>query len=104
MSALVVFAVAAAASFGLRASMVVVGGDRVSEVWTARLPLVPPVMLSAIVASSLFLDHGHARSPSVAALAAVGAVVVGVRRTGSLNAAFAVGFPVFWALSAAGLR
>ena len=51
MSALVVFAVAAAASFGLRASMVVVGGDRVSEVWTARLPLVPPVMLSAIVAS-----------------------------------------------------
>lgn len=103
MSAVVVFAVAALASFGLRSSMVLAGGDRVSEAWTVRLPLVAPVMLSAIVASSLFIENGRATPPSIAALAAVISAVVGVRRSGSLNAAFAVGFPVFWVLSALGL-
>lgn len=103
MSAIVVFAVAALASFGLRSSMVLLGGERPVGGWTERLPLVAPVMLSAIVANSLLVDHGQATVPSAAALAAVGAAVVGVRRTGSLLAALAVGFPVFWAVSAVGL-
>jgi branched-subunit amino acid transport protein len=103
MSALVVFAVAALVSFGLRASMVLAGGTRLAGAWTERLPLVAPVMLGAIVASSLTVDRGQATAPSLASLAAVGAAAVGVRRTGSLSAALAIGFPVFWVISAVGL-
>lgn len=103
MSAILVFAIAALASFGLRSSMVLAGGERLSDAWAARLPLVAPVMLSAIVASSVLVESGRASVPSPAVLAAVIGAVVGVRRTESLHAAFVVGFPVFWVMSALGL-
>lgn len=102
MSTILVFAVAAVASFGLRASMLLVGGRRVGQ-WSERLPLVAPVMLSTIVANSLTADHGEVAPPSLAALAAVVVAVVAVRRTGSLGGAFVAGFPVFWVMSALGL-
>lgn len=103
MNALVVFAVAAVVTYGFRVSMVVSGfGERLSEEWTDRLALVAPVMLSAIVAGSLFVDHGDAAAPSGAQAASVVAALVAVRRTGSLNAAFVVGVPTFWVMSALG--
>ncbi|MDW3220110.1 MAG: AzlD domain-containing protein [Acidimicrobiales bacterium] len=101
MSALLVFLVAALGVYALRTSMIVSGiGERLDAVWTARLGLVSPVMVTSLVASSLFLDGGARCGPVGAEVVAVLAAAWAVRRTGTLAASFAVGFPTYWALSA----
>jgi len=101
MSVLVVFAAAAAGTYLLRISMVVGGvGERLDARWSARLALVAPVMLSAIVASSLFLARSEPRVPALADIVAILASAMAVRRTGSIAVAFVVGFPVYWMLAA----
>ena len=50
---------------------------------------------------ALFATAGGEAGPAPAAeLAAVASAVVAVRRTGSLHAAFVVGFPVYWLVGA----
>lgn len=99
MSALLVFALAAGGTYLIRISMVVSGvGERLDSTWTARLSLIAPTMLSAIVASSLFLDRNDLSLPAAADVVAVIAAALAVRRSGSLAVAFVVGFPVYWSL------
>lgn len=101
MSALPVFLVAALGVYALRTSMVVTGiGGRLDALWTARLRLVSPVMVTSLVASALFLESGEIRQPVGAEVVAVLAAAWAVRRSGTMAASFAVGFPTYWLLSA----
>ena len=104
MSTFLVFVAAAAASYALRVSMVVSGASRrLPAGWLARLSLVTPVVLSAIVARALFVHGEQVSAPDVAPLLAVATGAIAVRRFGSLNYAFLAGFPMFWAATAVGL-
>lgn len=101
MSAIAVFAVAALATLVIRSSMIVMPlGSRLSATMITRLELVAPAMLGAMTAGALLTTGGGPTLAPTAELVAVVTAVVAVRRTGSLHAAFVVGFPVFWLISA----
>lgn len=104
MTLLVVLVLAGVGTYGFRASMVLAGARFGTPKWLEdRLRLVAPAVLAALVAGSLFLDAGRRATPGVAALVAVAAGFVAVRRTGNVAAALAAGLPVYWLATAAGL-
>ncbi len=103
MSAIVVFAVAGVVTYLLRCSMVVLG-DRLttSAVVESAIGLVSPAVLTAVIASAFFLEHGQVVRPDVAGVLSVAGAVVAVRRTSNVSMALAVGLPIYWLVSACG--
>ena len=65
--------------------------------------LVGPAALAALTATLVVTRGGALRAVPVAELAAIVAGTLAVRRTGAVLSAFAVGLPVFWALTLAGI-
>lgn len=102
MTALVAFTLAAAATFVLRSSMTFAGAGSASSRVGACVALVAPAVLAAMVASSLFLDHGDLARPRLGEAVAIGAALAVVRKTGNVSAALAVGLPVYWLAAALG--
>lgn len=104
MTVLLTFALAAAVTFALRAWMTVAGGRLVeSERFTEVTALVTPAVLAVMVASALFLGHGEAAAPTVAAATAVLVAFLAVRRTGNLVLGLAAGLVANAVLVLAGL-
>lgn len=104
MTALIAFAVAGLLTFGLRTSMVFAGPRVRSSEWLgARIGLVAPGVMAAMVVSMVAIEHGDRIMPSAGELAAVIAAIVAARRTGNPAAALAVGLPVYWACALTGL-
>ena len=88
----------------LRASMFVVLGGRTPPQWIeAPLAYVGPAGIAALVGAMLLTSNGHAGVGSTPAVVAAVAAFVLVRRTGNVMHAFAVGMPVFWALTVLGV-
>lgn len=96
-----IFALAGLITYLLRSSMLLFG-DRLtaSSLAESAIRMTSPAVLTAIVASALFLDHGQATRPDLAAAAPVVSAVVAVRRTSNVGMALAVGLPTYWIFSA----
>ena len=103
MTTWLVIAAVGLSTYALRVSMFLVVGERELPGWMSRsLELVGPAAVAAVVASMVLVHDGSVSVP----LAPTAAVLLGflvVRRTGNVIHAFAVGLPIFWLLSAAGL-
>jgi len=97
MNIIVVFAIAALATYLLR-SFVVLAGDRVAQSpgLESVIGLVSPAVLACIVASALLVHDRAVDAPDPADAAAVLGALVVVRRTGSVAAALFVGLPIYW--------
>lgn len=98
MNALLVFAIAAAGSYLLRATMLVVlGGRRLPASLATPVGLIGPAAVGALTVGSMS-SHGHvAEMPTIAG--SVVAFVV-VRRTGRLTHGLLAAFPLVWLLHA----
>lgn len=87
----------------LRVSMFVVLGRRVTPQWLdAPLSYVGPAGIAALVGAMLLTTNGQVGAASIPAVVAAVSAFVVVRRTGNVMHAFAVGMPVFWALTVLG--
>ena len=102
MTAVTAFTLAAVVTFLLRSSMTLTGAVATSTRPAQWIALVSPAVLTAMVASALFVDQGHLVRAPIAELAAILAAVIGVRRTGNVSVALAIGLPVFWLVGALG--
>jgi len=96
MSVFLAFTCAAAVTFVLRSSMTWSGLGAGSDGVRAWIALVTPAVLTAMVASALFLDHGQLERPDPAEVLAIVAAVVVVRRTRNVSTALLVGLPIYW--------
>lgn len=96
MTWLIVLAVATG-TFVIRASLLALPNRRLPHWLTVRLSLVAPAALGALTISAI----SHDLDVAVVAASAVGFVVV--RRTGNVNHALLVGFPVLWLLAGLGV-
>lgn len=97
MTPLFAFGLAALATYVLRSCMTMWGDQLLeSDQFTFSIALVSPAVLSAIVASAVFLDSGTLVQPHLAELAAIAAAVAIVRRSGNVGHALAAGLPVYW--------
>ncbi len=104
MTTFAAFGIAAAITYLLRSSMTLVGDRLLSSTTVATaIALVSPAVLSAMVVSALVLDHGRLSPPVLIETLAVAAAVLAVRRTGNVSMALAVGLPVYWIGTLAGL-
>ncbi len=104
MSAWLALAAIGIGTYALRASMFVALGNRQVPAWLERpMSMVGPAAIAALVASMLFTSGGSVAIGSLPTIVATAAAYVVVRRTGNVMHAFAVGMPVLWILSAAGL-
>lgn len=86
--------VIAAGTFVIRASMLALSHRELSQRVSDRLGLVAPAALGALAISAI----GHDIDLAVIASSVAGFAVV--RRTGNVNHALIVGFPLLWLLSA----
>lgn len=104
MTAVLVFVLAAAVTWLLRAWMTVAGGRLVeSERFTELTSLVTPAVLAAMVASAVFVSHGAVAMPGVSAVAAVLAAFLIARRTGNVGLGLVVGLVLHALLGFLGL-
>jgi branched-subunit amino acid transport protein len=104
MSATVVIVTIGLCTYILRASMFVVLGGRTPPQWLQTpLGFVGPAAIAALVGAILLTSNGHAEVGSIPAVVAAVPAFVVVRRTGNVMHAFAVGMPVYWALTVLGL-
>lgn len=101
MTAFAIFAVAGMITYLLRSSMLVFG-DRLtsSTVAESAIGLVSPAVLTAIIASTILLDHNEIARPDLAGVLSVAGAVVAVRRTSNVSMALAVGLPIYWVVTA----
>ena len=101
MTAFAIFAVAGMITYLLRSSMLVFG-DRLtsSTVAESAIGLVSPAVLTAIIASTILLDHYEIARPDLAGVLSVAGAVVAVRRTSNVSMALAVGLPIYWVVTA----
>lgn len=95
------FALAGIITYLLRCFMLVFG-DRLTSSNAAQsaIAMVSPAVLTGIVASALFLEHGAVTRPDLAGVLAIVGAVVAVRRTSNIGMALAVGLPIYWIVSA----
>lgn len=102
MTAFAIFAIAGMITYLLRCSIVVFG-DRFtsSTVAESAIGLVSPAVLTAIIASTLLLDHNEIAWPDLAGVLSVAGAVVAVRRTSNVSMGLAVGLPIYWVVTAA---
>jgi len=104
MTTLVTFLLAGVGTYLIRISMMLLEGRATVAAWIEdRLAFVGPSVLAAIVASAVFVTDGSASIPRAAEVLAVLGAWVAVRRTGSVGAALAIGFPIYWLGIAVGL-
>ena len=104
MSLFLAIIAAAAGTYLLRASLVALPDRHATPAWlSARLPLLGPAILAAIITASLVGTGGAVHRPQPVEVAAVAAGALAVRRTGSVGAALAVGLPIYWVGTALGL-
>lgn len=96
MTAVLAFTIAAAVTFLLRSSMTLVGVTAASSRVRAQVALVSPAVLTAMIASALFLDHDQFVWPPAGEALAIGSAALAVSRTGNVAVAMAVGLPVYW--------
>jgi branched-subunit amino acid transport protein len=90
----------AVGTYGLRASVILVASrTTMAPRVEATLRLIPPAVLSALVANALVLDHGEVRPFGPWYLAAAIAAVVALR-TRSSGWTLLSGMAAVWALSA----
>jgi branched-subunit amino acid transport protein len=101
-TAVVALSLAAVVTYLLRAGMTLNRMGSASAPEWSWMAFVAPAVLTAILTSALVLDHGELVRPPVAEPLAMLAALVGVRRTGNVSVALAVGFPVFWIVGAIG--
>lgn len=93
-----------AGTYLLRSAMFVFVDAGSLPSWTERpLAYVAPAAIAALVSSMVLTDHGSFAPGSISEVGAVVAAFVTVRLSGSIVGGLVVGFPVLWALSAAGL-
>ena len=103
MTAVLAFTIAAVVTFLLRSSMTVAGVTFASPRVRAQVALVSPAVLTAMIASALFLDHAAVLVwPSAGEALAIGSAALAVRKTGNAAVAMAVGLPVYWLSGALG--
>jgi hypothetical protein len=76
---------------------------RSSEWLGARIGLVAPAVMAAMVVSMLAVEHDHRVMPSVGEAAAVLGAIVAARRVGNPAVALAVGLPIYWICALTGL-
>jgi branched-subunit amino acid transport protein len=67
------------------------------------LTYVGPAGIAALVGAMLLTTHGQVGVGSIPAVVAAVAAFVLVRRTGNVMHAFALGMPMFWALTVLGV-
>ena len=104
MTAWLVIAAVGLGTYGLRASMFVMLGDRQLPAWTERpLAYVGPAAIGALVGGMVLTSHGTFAPAGLAELVAVATSFEVVRRSGDVARGLLVGFPVLWALAAVGL-
>lgn len=98
MKLLTVYLVAGAATYLLRASMVLSSGriSAAQEWLTPRLKLASPAVIAAMVAAAVLNSSAPSTSVRLTELAAIAAAFAAVRRTGNVTAALVVGFPAYW--------
>ncbi len=104
MSPLVIFGVAAIATYCLRIALIV-GEEKLAGMqWLHQaVTLVSPAVLAAIVASNVLVSNGELAMPSLVVVVVVASGAYGVHRTGNVAVALATGLPVYWLAAAAGL-
>ncbi len=104
MTVLLTFALGGLVTFGLRSTMIFCGG-RLSTSQRAELAigLISPAVLSAIVASSLFLNRSDVALPASADFLAVVLGGLAAHRTKNISMALLVGLPTYWLACAVGL-
>lgn len=95
MTWIIVLAVAVG-TYAIRSSMLAMSNRQLPQPVTNRLALVAPAALGALAISAI----SHDVDLAVIAASATGFVVV--RRTGNVNHALIVGFPLLWLLTALG--
>jgi len=101
-TALIVIIAAAAGTFTLRASMLVVlAGRQLPASVQTRLALVGPAALAALCAASL--GPNPSRGIAWAEILAATAAFIAVHRSRSIIHAFLIGLPVVWLAHAVGL-
>jgi branched-subunit amino acid transport protein len=99
---LVILAVGAG-TYGYRAVMFALLGNRRLPAWTDRpLALVGPAAIGALVGGMLLTDHGTFDPAGWVELVAVVAAFVAVRRTGDVFHGLITGFALLWMLGAIG--
>jgi branched-subunit amino acid transport protein len=92
---MIVLAVAVG-TFAIRSSMLALSNRQLPPWIVGRLVLVAPAALGALAVAAI----GHDLDVGLVAASAVAFVVV--RRTGNVNHALVVGFPLLWVLTAIG--
>jgi branched-subunit amino acid transport protein len=103
MTAVIGFTLAATVTFLLRSTMTLSGTASTSLRVSSWIALVSPAVLTAMLASALFVDHGQPARPPIADALAIGAALLAVRRTGIVAVALAVGLPVYWIANIVGM-
>lgn len=102
MTAVAVFAVAGMITYLLRSSMAVFGDRLISStIADSAIALVSPAVLTAIIASTVLLEHGELAPPDIAGVLSVTGAVIAVRRTSNVSMALAVGLPIYWVVNIA---
>lgn len=103
-SPLLMFALAGAGTYLLRVSMVLGGGRLPATDWIERrVTMVVPAVLAALLVSALFVSNGERQVADPVEIGAVAAALFAVSRTGNINAALAVGLPIYWIAALGGL-
>lgn len=103
MTAILAFSLAAAVTYLMRSSVTLAGAAASAPRIGPWIALVSPAVLMALVASSLFLDHGSQGLPHPGEAIAITFAVIAVRMSGNVSMALAVGLPAFWLAAVAGL-
>jgi branched-subunit amino acid transport protein len=101
-TAVIAFTLAAVVTFLLRSSMTLTGAASAATPPASWIALVSPAVLTAMLASALFVDHGVLVRPQFDELLAIVAALIGVRRTGNVSVALVIGLPIFWLAGALG--
>jgi branched-subunit amino acid transport protein len=102
MNATATIALIGLATYALRASMFIATDRWRPQRWMeAPLALVAPAAIAALLGSMELTSNGHASIESIPSLLASIAAFLAARRSGRVLHAFAVGVPVFWALTLA---
>lgn len=103
MSTWLVVVGAAAVTYLLRSSVLVLGGGRrFPAALEARMRFVGPAVMAAIVAGALFTTDGHLSTVAPGDLLAVAVGGAAARRLANPGLALAVGLPVAWLAGAWG--
>lgn len=99
MSAVMTFALAGAATFGLRCAPML-AGNAIERAGIDRwIRLVSPAALAAIVAGSIALDRGRLATPDVSEIIALVAAAAAARASRNVAVSLIAGLATYWFVS-----